>query len=99
MLEPLGPIAVDFPEAVVRTAADGTAVLELPAGPQELTAEQAAAVLFTRTPNETEAVRLPAQQAVWKGIVDAAARVGLAGHRRRARRRGRVPGRHRRRSA
>ena len=75
LLEPLGPITVDLPEAVVRTAADGTAVLELPAGPQELTAEQAAAVLFTRTPNETEAVRLPAQRAVWKGIVDAAQRV------------------------
>jgi hypothetical protein len=75
LLEPLGPITVDLPEAVVRTAADGTAVLELPAGPQELTAEQATAVLFTRTPNETEAVRLPAQRAVWKGIVDAAQRV------------------------
>ena len=49
--------------------------LDLPPGPQELTAEQAAAVLFTRTPNETEVVRLPAQQAVWKGIVGAAARV------------------------
>ena len=75
LLEPLGAIAVDFPEAVVRTAVDGSAVLDLPAGPQELTAEQAAEVLFTRTPNETEAVRLPAQQAVWKGIVDAAERV------------------------
>ncbi|HEY8094258.1 MAG TPA: LCP family protein, partial [Acidimicrobiales bacterium] len=49
LLEPLGPIAVDLPQTVVRTAADGTVILELPAGPQELTAEQAAAVLFTRT--------------------------------------------------
>ena len=75
LFEPLEPIPVDLPEPVVRTAPDGTVLMQLPAGPQELTAAQAAAVLFTRVPNETEYVRLPDQLAVWTGVVEVSDRV------------------------
>ena len=34
LLEPLGPISVDLPDPVVRTAAGRHPVLDLPAGPQ-----------------------------------------------------------------
>jgi hypothetical protein len=49
--------------------------MQLPAGPQDLTAAQAAAVLFTRAANETEFVRLPNQIAVWTGVVEVSDRV------------------------
>ena len=74
LLAPLGPIPVDLAEPVVRKAGDGAIVLQLPAGPQELSTDQAVAVLFTRTPSESEVARLHASQAVWSGIVAAADR-------------------------
>jgi hypothetical protein len=78
LFAPLAPIPVDLPDPVVRTAADGTVLMQLPAGPQELTAAQAAAVLFTRVVNETEYVRLPNQIAVWTGVVNVSDRVAAA---------------------
>jgi hypothetical protein len=75
LFAPLEPIPVDLPDPVVRTAPDGTVLMQLPAGPQELTAAQAAAVLFTRVANETEYVRLPDQIAVWTGVVAVSDRV------------------------
>jgi anionic cell wall polymer biosynthesis LytR-Cps2A-Psr (LCP) family protein len=75
LFAPLEPIPVDLPDPVVRTAPDGTVLMQLPAGPQELTAAQAAAVLFTRVANETEYVRLPNQVAVWTGVVEVSDRV------------------------
>jgi hypothetical protein len=75
LFAPLEPIPVDLPEPVVRSAPDGTVLMQLPAGPQDLTAAQAAAVLFTRAANETEFVRLPNQIAVWTGVVEVSDRV------------------------
>ena len=75
LLAPMAPIAVDLPEPIVRTAPDGTDEIVLPAGPQQLTAEQAAAGLFARRVNQTEALRLQGQDAIWKGIVDGADRL------------------------
>ncbi len=43
--------------------------------PAELTAEQAAAALYARKASESEISRLPARQALWAGIVQAAAKV------------------------
>jgi hypothetical protein len=75
LLEPLAPIAANLPDAIDRPATATGPVLQLAAGPQELTAEQAAAALFARTPNESELVRVPTHLAVWNGIVNAARRV------------------------
>ena len=75
LFEPLEPIPVDLPDPVVRTGPDGTVLMQLPAGRQDLTAAQAAAVLFTRVANETEYVRLPNQVAVWTGVVAVCERV------------------------
>ena len=60
---------------MVRTAADGTVVMLLAPGPQELSAEQAASALFTRAPNQSEIIRLPTHIAIWDGIVAVADRV------------------------
>jgi hypothetical protein len=73
LLAPLAPISVDLPEPVVRTI-DGTDQILLPKGPQDLTADQAAAVLFARRTGESESFRLPNEVAVWKGIMAAVGR-------------------------
>ena len=78
LFEPLAPIPVDLPDAVDRPATATAPAVQLPAGPQELTAEQAAAALFARTPNESEIVRLPTHLAVWNGVVSASRRVAKA---------------------
>jgi hypothetical protein len=78
LFEPLAPIPVDLPEALDRPATATAAAVQLPAGPQELTAEQAAAVLFARAPNESEIVRVPTHLAVWNGVVSASRRVAKA---------------------
>src|SRR5262249_48047850 len=57
LFTPLGPIAVNLPGPVVRTGAGGQDEQLLPAGPQTLTAAQAAAALFARKSNESELVR------------------------------------------
>ena len=75
LLAPLAPIPVDLPQPVVRTAADGTVVMLLVPGPQELSAEQAASALFTRAPNQSEIIRLPTNIAIWDGVVAVADRV------------------------
>jgi LytR cell envelope-related transcriptional attenuator len=78
LFEPLAPIPVDLPDAVDRPATATAPAVQLPTGPQELTAEQAAAALFARTPNESEIVRLPIHLAVWNGVVSASRRVAKA---------------------
>ena len=98
LLEPLGPIPVDLPQPVVRTAADGTVVMLLAPGPQELSAEQAASALFTRAPNQSEIIRLPTHIAIWDGIVAVADTRRAAGPGRCASGRRRLPGGHRRRA-
>jgi hypothetical protein len=75
LFTPLGPIAVNLPGPVVRTGALGQDEQLLPAGPQTLTAAQAAAALFARKSNESELVRLPNEVAIWNGVVQAAERV------------------------
>jgi hypothetical protein len=78
LFEPLAPIPVDLPDPVDRPATATAPAVALPAGPQELTAEQAAAALFARTPNESEIVRVPTHLAVWSGVVSASRRVAKA---------------------
>jgi len=75
LFTPLGPIAVNLPGPVLRTGAGGQDEQLLPAGPQTLSAAQAAAALFARKSNESEIVRLPNEVAIWNGVVQAAERV------------------------
>jgi hypothetical protein len=78
LFRPLAPIPVDLADAVDLPASAAGPATQLPAGPQELTAEQAAAALFARVPNESEIVRLPNHLAVWNGVVSASRRVAKA---------------------
>jgi len=50
----------------------------IPSTDATLPAEQAAAALFARTPNESEIVRVPTHLAVWNGVVSASRRVAKA---------------------
>jgi hypothetical protein len=76
LLAPLGPIAVNLANPVEQTGLDGQVQQVLPAGPQTVTAEQAANALFARRANDSEINRLADEKEIWRGIAEAATRVG-----------------------
>ena len=74
LLQPYAPFDVKLDDRALGTGPDGQPVVLRPAGPAQLTAEDAAHLLFARGPNESEVERLPRVAAIWTAILAAAAR-------------------------
>ncbi len=73
LLQPYAPIHVTLDTRATDTGPDGQPVVLHPAGPVDLTAEQAAQLLVARGVNESEAARLPRTTAIWAAVLAARA--------------------------
>jgi hypothetical protein len=72
LLAPYAPVRVTLDDRVLDTDSSGQERVLYPAGPVQLTAAQAAHVLLSHGPNESEIARLPRTEAVWKAVLSAA---------------------------
>jgi len=68
LLEPVGPLAVTFPNPVVNTDVEGAGSTLFPAGPATLSAAQAASVLTATDPTQPETGRLANVRSVWTAL-------------------------------
>jgi hypothetical protein len=76
LLQPYAPIHVNLDARAVGTGANGQQVVLFPAGPVDLTADQAAQLLVARGVNESEVARLGRTAAIWTAVLGTGASHG-----------------------